>query len=238
VSFETGVTSKMKPETRKSPQYSSVKVYETLQDLNRKSPRFDQGYALGRLIWYLDSGGRRSYVVVERPDEAERNLPRPDYVCRDMHTGTCVTVEVTKIFHNPQVGKIEEFRKDLCYEIAKRVDGQLPGTFILCLPARLLINQNERARIIDSTAAQVTEIAPSLEVFESRPLGHHFSLCKMSDDGTALLGPAVNDSENDPALMMDWSQVVEAIEKPLAEAHRKLSAYAQGMRAVILDCQF
>jgi len=219
--------------------FNIVDAYEYMRAFYRMVPDFDQDYAVGRLIWYLNSGGRRSWTVVERPDNVERNLPRPDYVCWEKHTGAYITVEIKRILHDPEARKIEEFRKTIWYEIARRVDGQLPGTFILGLPARMLIKQRNRPNLIDSMVTQVTDFAPTMQVFESRPLSFNLSLFKMSDEGASLLGPVVDDHpENNPTVMMSCNQAIEAIEKPLAGAAQKLSAYAKGVRAVVLDNQF
>ncbi len=222
-----------------SPSFSLANQYELLRQLNRRTPDFDQNQAIDRLIWYLNSGGRRSYIVVERPDNAERNSPRADYVCKDEVTGAFVTVEVTKIFHNPQIRKIDEFRRLFWYEIARLTDGQLPGTFILGLPAKIRINQRKRASVADNIVASLTKFAVEMKIFEIRRLPYRFSLFKMSDHGTALLGPVVSDDrEDDLTAIMSSDQIVEAIERPLHEAVGKLSAYARGVKAVLLDCQF
>src|SRR3954464_11939972 len=158
-----------------SPQFNLANQYELLRQLNRRTPDFDQNQAIDRLIWYLNSGGRRSYIVIERPDNVERNSPRADYVCKDEVTGAFITVEVTKICHNPKIRKIEEFRWSIWYEVARLTDGQLPGTFILGLPAKIRITYRKQAFVADNVTASLTKFAVEMKLFEICHLPYRFS---------------------------------------------------------------
>lgn len=57
-------------------------------------------FPLERLMWYLNAGGRRRWVVVEKPDEVLRNEKSPDYVLQEERTNAMLTVEITCIPFN------------------------------------------------------------------------------------------------------------------------------------------
>jgi hypothetical protein len=49
------------------------------------------------LIWYLDSGRRRDYRILERPDQITRNKPAPDFLIKDVVTGHEIATELTSL---------------------------------------------------------------------------------------------------------------------------------------------
>jgi hypothetical protein len=54
--------------------------------------------AAASLIWYLDSGGRRNYVIASRPDQTDRTRPSPDFLLQDETTRHKIVLEVTSVF--------------------------------------------------------------------------------------------------------------------------------------------
>lgn len=51
-----------------------------------------------QLIWHLNSGGRRRYVIRRRPDRVSRSSPQPDFLLQDEVTGGEVALEVTTVY--------------------------------------------------------------------------------------------------------------------------------------------
>src|SRR5260370_37291583 len=96
-----------------------IKSYELRKMVREKKilPRSgDEEYGLKRLLWYLNSGRKRSYEIVSRPDREERNLKRPDFICKDQMTGAEITVEITQILNHPDRLEAREHRERIWYE--------------------------------------------------------------------------------------------------------------------------
>jgi hypothetical protein len=52
---------------------------------------------LSRLLWYLNSGGRRHWFVKDRPDKKDNSIPRPDFTCIEQNSRDEINVEITYI---------------------------------------------------------------------------------------------------------------------------------------------
>jgi hypothetical protein len=52
---------------------------------------------LSRLLWYLNSGGRRHWIVKDRPDKKDNSIPRPDFTCIEQNSKDEINVEITYV---------------------------------------------------------------------------------------------------------------------------------------------
>ena len=65
------------------------------------------------LVWYLNSGGRRNYVIAGRPDEDDRTTANPDFLLRDERSGQKVALEVTSVFRQRDISGVTPFRRTI-----------------------------------------------------------------------------------------------------------------------------
>lgn len=66
-------------------------------NLGRESKDEIEERALSRLLWYLNSGGRRHWIVKDRPDKKDNSIPRPDFTCIEQNSRDEINVEITYI---------------------------------------------------------------------------------------------------------------------------------------------
>lgn len=64
-------------------------------NLTQETREEEEDRILSRLLWYLNSGGRRKWIVKERPDKINNLIPRPDFICREQKSGEEITIEIT-----------------------------------------------------------------------------------------------------------------------------------------------
>ena len=62
---------------------------------------------LCRLLWCLNAGGRRRWVIKGRPDKINRSTPIPDYVCEEQKTKAQLSIEITSAFPISEDRKFE-----------------------------------------------------------------------------------------------------------------------------------
>jgi len=218
-----------------------IEALEGLRKLDSDYPRAVQGHALHRLLWYLNSGGKRSFQIVSRPDEKERSLPRPDYVCWDMASGSYVTVEVTRIIHHPDMLKVEAHKEHVWKLIAKHVGNSLRGQFALIAPVRLETRGTDLNKVARQITQAIIETSPNMSVGQKMELPLELTLMKLKDEGSMLWPPVTHEDDeesDDPINLMTPAQIVRAIMTPLEEANSKLCAYSQGTRVLLLDSEF
>jgi len=217
-----------------------IKSYELRKMVREKKilPRSgDEEYGLKRLLWYLNSGGKRSYEIVSRPDNEERNLKRPDFICKDRITGAEITIEITQILTHPDRLKAREHREKIWYETAKLVKGKLPGGYQLTLPLKL----NTRRITVNQLAQIVIHKAANMALGDKIQLERGLELSKISEEGSFLSYVEARQDENDDDPideLMNFDQVIRAIKAPLQEANEKFDAFSKGVRILLLDCQF
>jgi hypothetical protein len=53
---------------------------------------------LRRLLWCLNAGGRRRWVIKGHPDKINSSTPSPDYVCEEQKTKVQLSIEITSAF--------------------------------------------------------------------------------------------------------------------------------------------
>ncbi len=216
-----------------------IRSYELSKSTRREKkllPRSDdEEYALSRLLWCLNSGGRRSYEIVSRPEKEERNLKCPDFICRDKITGTYITVEITQIIHHEDAIKAQVHKTRVWYEIAKCVEGKLPGAFQLTLPVKL----DTRGVTTKQLAKLVMDKSSNMALGDNIQLRLGLQLSKRGNEGSFLtyVEEKEDEHEDDPVQLVTPDQVVRAIEKPLQETNEKFNACAKGLRVLILDSQ-
>ena len=219
-----------------------VEAYEALKTIDRAHPYTLQDHALNRLLWYLNSGGKRSYHVEERPDQDERREPRPDYVCRDTITGGYITMEITRILHHRNELKVETHKIRLWHLIAKRLGNTLGGQFTLETPIQLNTRGVDLNQLAGEIAGDIIQMSKAMSAGSKVTLSKGLRLVKLKNEGSLLLPPVTLEEEDesvqDPIMLMNFDQIVRAIEQPLEEANRKLCTYSKGTRMLLLDAQF
>jgi len=163
----------------------------------------------------------------------ERNLKRPDFICRDRITGDEITVEITQIINHPARMKAKAHRTRIWYEIAKLVEGKLPGAYQLILPIRL----DTRGTTSKRLAQEILKRSTDMSIGDTFKLGLGLELSKRDNEGSFLtyVEEEEDENEDDPVQLMTDDQVVCAIETPLQEAQEKFTAYAKGLRILLLD---
>lgn len=188
---------------------------------------------MGLLIWYLNSGGRRAWTIVERPDEAERNQPRPDYVCVDGR-GRYVTIEVTYIDAPPNHKAVEALADKLGYEVARRVAGQLNGTYVLRATSPPNLRHKPLSRAADEIARAIISLQAKMDVEQLTPLSFGMSLFKIRADGSELFPSVVLSGDIPSVNKVNSGQIADAFEAAVQEAGVKLKSYSRGDRLVLL----
>jgi hypothetical protein len=62
--------------------------------------KIHEDYVVSRLIWCLNSGGKRDYYIKCRPDTHIRNSPQPEFVLAErLGRGQKMAVEIKRIFY-------------------------------------------------------------------------------------------------------------------------------------------
>jgi hypothetical protein len=84
---------------------------EELRQLIRGPQDVVELAAAASLIWYLDSGGRRNYLINDRPDWVSRSSPQPDFLLKDQVSGQRMALEVTRVFQPADVSGAMPFRR-------------------------------------------------------------------------------------------------------------------------------
>ena len=193
-------------------------------------PEVDQDYALRKLLWCLNAGGRREYAVTERPDRAHRRELRPDYVCGDRVTGTEITIEVTRIFLDCDAPEEENLRMDILSEVALLVESHLQGTYHVVtpeyLPMRGIGKQEAIATLVEAILRSKGDLTPTF-------LPYGCVLDKTSDHGSALVFGATLEEK----LTSDW-EIETKLDRALEHGNGKLDAYCRGVGIVLVDCFF
>lgn len=210
-------------------------IYESNRQFDKNYPSWAQDEALKRLLWYLNSGKRRLWAVVERPDRVERNKRCPDYVCQEKHSGEYITVEITRICVPPKRMEVEAFLDKLGYEVAKRVAGKLRGTYILATYNTLNLKGTPISNFADKLADEILPSASNLAApYDSKMLSSGLRLRKLQDEGAELF-PGIASGENMPEInLVNDSQIIAAIRAAVAEANVKLRNYHKGTRILLL----
>jgi hypothetical protein len=93
-------------------------------NLGRESKDEKEGKVLSRLLWYLNSGGRRHWIVKDRPDKRNNSVPRPDFTCMEQRSGDEINVEIKYISGVRDGKKYEEEIRNLtlaAVEIARLI---------------------------------------------------------------------------------------------------------------------
>lgn len=91
---------------------------------------------LSRLFWYLNAGGRRSWQIINRPDELNRVTPSADFFIKEEKTGKEATVEVTSASSVKEGEKYSKERQLLtlaALEITTRITkaiGEVRGMYV------------------------------------------------------------------------------------------------------------
>lgn len=216
-----------------------IQLYELLKMEREKKILLrsgDEEYGLKCLLRYLNSGDKRSYKVVSRPDKEESNSKRPDFICKDQMTGAEITVEITQILSHPDRLKAQAHRRRIWYETAKLVEGKLPGGYQFTLPLKL----NTRGLTVNQLAQTVIHKAANMKVGDKIQLERDLELSKLSDEGSFLSYVEARQDENDDDPideLMNFAQVIHAIKTPLQEANEKFDAFSKGVRILLLDCR-
>src|SRR5260370_19648747 len=144
-----------------------INSYELIHQAKKLLPRStEEEYGISRLLRYLNLREKRLYEVVARPDKEERELKRPDFVCKDAVTGAYITVEITRIIHHLKALEVKEHRNKVWYEIANLLEGKLPGAYELTLPVRL----NTQGRPSQRLAKEIEDNAPKMAVGDTLQL--------------------------------------------------------------------
>lgn len=86
--------------------------------------------AAASLIWYLDSGGRRNYLILSRPDHIDRTNPSPDFLLEDQVTRHKIALEVTRVFKREELLGALPIKRRVAYflgELLNDQELQVPG---------------------------------------------------------------------------------------------------------------
>jgi hypothetical protein len=210
-------------------------IYEFQRQFDKSYRLWAQDEALRHLIWYLNSGGRRSWIIVERPDEEERNQPRPDYICRDERKGGYITIEVTRISVPPMSREVEAFGYKLGYEVAKRVAGKLDGTYSLVASHPLDVRGIPLSEVAQKIVAEILSPVQRLTTVQyNKSLPFGLKLLKIREEGSELLPLIIMTGDSSDTNLVNYEQITEAIRAAVAEASVKLRNYSKGDRLLLL----
>ncbi len=189
-----------------------------------------QDLALHRLLWCLNAGGRRRYRVVERPDEAERTEPRPDYVCEDALGSAYVTVEVCRFRGLKEEDRNLAVLKQLEIDVNDRLMGRLSGRYDVGIYYPLEAYYDLRGRrwrsLVDSICARVLEA-------KDRETDLFPYIVKRSDSGQ--LWVRIMRLLNDEYEVVSEGEILDVLNAILSHAELKLSVYCRGVGIALCE---
>jgi hypothetical protein len=92
---------------------------------------------LGALIKVLNEQRAANYLVVGRPDQAERNRAEVDYVLRDDTQLPEIAVEVSTTWRSEEAGKEDADWTAWTEVVRNHARGRIPAEFLLSTPMRI-----------------------------------------------------------------------------------------------------
>jgi hypothetical protein len=186
---------------------------------------------LYRLFWYLNSGGRRNWEIIDRPDKIS-NEPRPDFLCFEKVTKHYMTVEVKTVLPNEIMLKTEyEAAKSLlfCLEVMKRVKKKVKyphGIFSISLSK---VPKPESQEFKN----KVNVIAQNLISYFNKEKPLPQDLEKMMGSCRFLLLRKRDYDINDE--LGSYEVLVGMIKKALEGAEKKFQHYKKGIGVLLLE---
>lgn len=239
-----------------------------------------------RLIWCLNAGGRRNYLVQSRPDQSDSSAPQPDFLLRDEVTGQEIALEVTRLFWPDEVNDRTLVRRKIARGLGcalSALQRRVVGSDLSAV-YRVLVEDFRMGAVrwqdgVITMAKRIVALAPSLQEGQTASLDSpfrarvsrgsdllqhaHFLVSCLEDldwprRGWGLTGEeleslesseTVQDHETDlPDFDQEFDRWVAQWRVPedvlsftrnfLSEAERKLSSYADVVRAALIDFQF
>lgn len=137
--------------------------------------------AAASLIWYLDSGGRRNYVITGRPDQVDRTRPSPDFILEDQTTGHEIALEVTSVFRAKDVVGALPLKRHVASflnALLNKNGHQVPlgGLFDVVLGNGTIRGASFEQAVADMASAVLTAASTTKEVAEEQVLDQGFRI--------------------------------------------------------------
>jgi hypothetical protein len=124
---------------------------------------------LAAFLAWLNASDGSACTIEHRPDELQRNEPACDFICADAITGRRIAVEISTFWRNDGAGQEDHRWEVWRTEIARLVEGRLPGTYHLATP----LGVPQRV----DPAACAEEIVAVVRSADWGALGYHYAPC-------------------------------------------------------------
>ncbi|MCH8344366.1 MAG: hypothetical protein IH983_10290 [Planctomycetes bacterium] len=221
----------------------SIDLLQEVTDLlsHLRAPRnrpTSESVAIVRLVVALDQNGEGRFVICERPDELERQAPRPDCILRNNTTGATLTVEATQLFAHPNQYQRLMFEINVITRLCPLLNGNIEGGYLLVLPQYGAISRSNLNAACGKIASAMIAKGPSLTVTQSSSLPFNSLLIKMSDEGDDLSWcTSVDDPHwrcSPKAFITNDESCREQVEPIFTEAISKFAGFCEGESVLVV----
>jgi hypothetical protein len=208
----------------------------TVYDLTKETKVEEEDKILSRLLWYLNSGGRRKWIVKERPDKIHNLIPRPDFLCKEQKSGEEITIEITYasgIKEGKKFKTEEEKLFSIAFEASTIIREKLinPPTGMYVSKTTICRDPRDRSDVSNVVDTFIKEIGTgNLSTFD-----------KVSEFPILLVFSSPNilrlwdpDPLNAPGLA-NYEVLEDEVRKDIREANKKLENCNEGILLIFMD---
>ena len=202
----------------------------------RKTREEEEYKILSRLLWYLNSGGRRKWIVNGRPDKINNLIPRPDFICREQKSGEEITIEITYV-SGIKEGKKFEREEEKLFLVANKISAIIEEK-IKNPPSGMYVSKTTMCRDLKHSSDVSNVVNTFVEEFNSGTLS---TFDKVSEFPIFLLFSSPNILQlwdpsplNVPGLA-NYDVLENEIRKDIKEANKKLENCKEGILLIFMD---
>jgi hypothetical protein len=206
-------------------------------NLGRESKDEIEERVLSRFLWYLNSGGRRHWIVKDRPDKKDNSIPRPDFTCVEQSFGDEKNVEITYVSGVKEGKKYEIERQNLLLAAVEIAD--LITKKVKIKPTGMYVSKTTMCRDPRHRSDLHSVVNKFIEEYEGGNLSSFNKVTKTIS--VFLVYPSPNILQywdpnplNTPGLA-GYDVLKNNIHSSLNEANKKLSNCKNGILLVFMD---